>query len=83
MNFAGEPSRPMSDGDHSSYRPRHLRPHLLDGRKPGVSHQGDDVISDITPFSLLVLLVFTFNGFVFNILTHFVNVPVCPKGEIL
>lgn len=48
FNFAGESAWSSSYGNHPSYRQRHLRPHLLHGREPGVSHQGD-VITLMTP----------------------------------
>lgn len=41
--FPGEPPQPSSDGNHPSDCPGHFWPHLFDGRKLGVSHQGNDV----------------------------------------
>lgn len=43
---SGEPARPSADGNHPPDRQRHLWPHLLHGREPGVPHQGDDLISE-------------------------------------
>ena len=36
----GEAPQPPADGHHPAHLQRHLRPHLLHGREPGVPHQG-------------------------------------------
>lgn len=46
---SGQTARPPADGHHPSHRPRHLWPHLLHGREPGVPHQGGENLRAFHP----------------------------------